>query len=252
AEAAMPRVAPKGPPMSGVRVMVAEGSAINRDLLNEIFIAEGARVTLVDSPESALAEIARSREEHDPYRLMLIAARINDADGFQLATEARTAAAPGTRIVQMLTSDDLTSQLQRLREAGLHHHLVKPLKRAEVLSAVSRAIGGQTPAAQSVGLVGNGSSDDARPLKILLADDSGDNRALIAAFLKDSPHTIDGVENGARAVERFKDGNYDLVLMDLQMPVMDGDEAAREIRRFERENLRPHTPIVALSAAVFS
>src|SRR5262249_6437811 len=112
AEGAMPRVAPKGRPMSGDRGMVGGGSAINRDLLNEIFIAEGARVTLVDSPESALAEIARSREEHDPYRLMLIAARINDADGFQLATKARTAAAPGTRIVQMLTSDDLTSQLQ--------------------------------------------------------------------------------------------------------------------------------------------
>jgi CheY-like chemotaxis protein len=152
----------------------------------------------------------------------------------------------------MLTSDDLTSQLQRLREAGLQHHLVKPLKRAEVLNAVLRAIGGQTPASRTSSVVGNGTLNHARPLKILLADDSGDNRALIAAFLKGSPHTVEGVENGARAVERFKDGNYDLVLMDLQMPVMDGDEATREIRRFERENLRPHTPIVALSAAVFS
>jgi CheY-like chemotaxis protein len=151
----------------------------------------------------------------------------------------------------MLTSDDLTSQLQRLREAGLQHHLVKPLKCAEVLNAVSRALGAQAAAPTSSTVVGN-ASNHARPLRILLADDSGDNRALIAAFLKDSPHTIDGVENGARAVERFKGGSYDLVLMDLQMPVMDGDEAAREIRRFERENLRQRTPIVALSAAVFS
>ena len=138
-------------------------------------------------------------------------------------------------------------------QAGLQHHVVKPLKRAEVLNAASGAIGGQSPASRRISsVVGNGALNHARPLKILLADDSGDNRALIAAFLKDSPHTVEGVENGARAVERFKDGNYDLVLMDLQMPVMDGDEATREIRRFERENLRPHTPIVALSAAVFS
>lgn len=253
AEAAIPQLVPKSSQLSGVRVMIADGSAMNRDLLNEILTAQGALVTAVGKTSAAvLGEIARSHEEHDPYGLMLIAAHLDDADGFQLARKARTAAGHGTRIIQMLTSDDLTSQLQRLREAGLQHHLVKPLKRAEVLNAVSRAIGGQTPASRTSSVVGNGALNHTRPLKILLADDSGDNRALIAAFLKGSPHTVEGVENGARAVERFKDGNYDLVLMDLQMPVMDGDEATREIRRFERENLRPHTPIVALSAAVFS
>jgi two-component system, sensor histidine kinase and response regulator len=252
AEAAIPQVAPKSSCLSGVRVMIADGSAMNRDLLSEILGGEGARVTVASASATVMAEIAHSHEEHDPYRLVLIAAHLGDTDGFQLARKARTAAGRGTRIIQMLTSDDLTSQLQRLREAGLHDHLVKPLKPAEVLNSVSRAMGAQTPASSTIVVVGNGASNHVRPLKILLADDSGDNRALIAAFLKDSPHTVEGVENGARAVERFKGGNYDLVLMDLQMPVMDGDEAAREIRRFERENLRPHTPIVALSAAVFS
>jgi two-component system, sensor histidine kinase and response regulator len=204
AEAAIPQVVPKRSHLSGVRVMIADGSAMNRDQLSEILTAEGARVTVVNAPESVMAEIARSHQEHDPYGLMVIAAHLDDSDGFQLARRARTAAGNGTRIIQMLTSDDLTSQLQRLREAGMHHHLVKPLKRAEVLNAVSRAMGAQTPAPRGSGAVGNGTSSYARPLKILLADDSGDNRALIAAFLKDSPHTVDGVENGARAVERFK------------------------------------------------
>jgi two-component system, sensor histidine kinase and response regulator len=252
AEATIPQVAPTSSYLSGVRVMVVDGSAMNRDLLSEILGAEGARVTVANAPATVMAEIARAHEEHDPYRLMLIAAHLGDADGFQLARKARTAAGRGTRIIQMLTSADLTSQLQRLRESGLYDHLVKPLKSAEVLNAVSCAMGAQTPASSASVMVSNGTSTHVRPLKILLADDSGDNRALIAAFLKDSPHTVEGVENGARAVERFKGGNYDLVLMDLQMPVMDGDEATREIRRFERENLRPHTPIVALSAAVFS
>jgi PAS domain S-box-containing protein len=252
AEDAIPEIVPKSSYLSGVRVLVADGSAMNRDLLNEILAAEGARVSVVNASAAVMGEIARSHQEHDPYRLMLIAARFDDTDGFQLARKARTASGPGTRIIQMLASDDLTSQLQRLREAGLQHHLVKPLKRAEVLNAVSRVTGAQSPLSRTSSVVGNGALNHVRPLKILLADDSGDNRALIAAFLKDSPHTVEGVENGARAVERFKDGSYDLVLMDLQMPVMDGDEATREIRRFERENHRPHTPIVALSAAVFS
>jgi CheY-like chemotaxis protein len=182
---------------------------------------------------------------------MLIDAHMDDTDGFQLARRARTAAGCGARVILMLTSDDLTSQLQRLREAGLRYHLVKPIKRADVIAAVARATSPQVSATRSIAPK-NGTIEHSRPLRILLADDSGDNRALIAAFLKDSPHAVDGVENGARAVESFKNGDYDLVLMDLQMPVMDGDEATREIRRFERENHRVRTPIVALSAAVFS
>jgi len=237
--------------IAGVRVIVADGSAMNRDLLSEILTAEGARVSVVNGPESLTEEIERSVRNKDPYRLMLIAAHIEDTDGFQLARKARSLGGREVRIIQMLTSDDLTSQLQRLREAGLRHHLVKPIKRAEVMNAIARAMEPRVPISRTTATK-IGASELVRPLKILLADDSADNRALIAAFLKGSPYTVDGVENGARAVESFKNGKYDLVLMDLQMPVMDGDEATREIRRFERENHRPRTPIVALSAAVFS
>ncbi|HKN00103.1 MAG TPA: response regulator [Candidatus Binataceae bacterium] len=239
------------PEIAGLRVLVADGSAMNLALLNEILTACGARVTEANSSDSVIAEIERSREPHDPYRLMLIAAHLQESDGFQLAREAGSLAGRDAQVILMLTSGDLTSQLQRLRESGLRHHLVKPIRRAEVMDAIARAVAPRDAAPKST-FVSNGAPDHWRPLKILLADDSGDNRALIAAFLKDSPHTLDGVENGVRAVERFKNESYDLVLMDLQMPMMDGDEATREIRRFERETLRPRTPIVALSAAVFA
>jgi PAS domain S-box-containing protein len=91
-----------------------------------------------------------------------------------------------------------------------------------------------------------------RPLRILVADDSPDNRMLISAFLKSTPYCIDPVENGALAVEHFIANTYDLVLMDVQMPVMDGHAAVRAIRAWERDNSRPPTPIVALSAAALS
>ena len=91
-----------------------------------------------------------------------------------------------------------------------------------------------------------------KPLRILVADDSADNRMLISAFLKNTPYRIDEVENGALAVEHFVAHKYDLVLMDIQMPVMDGHAATRAIRDWERDNQRTPTPIVALSAAALS
>src|SRR5208282_1019555 len=129
-ESAGPRPEAAVPPeIAGLRVLVADRSAMNLALLNEMLTACGARVTEADSSDSVIAEIERSREPHDPYHLMLIAAQLQESDGFQLAREAGTLASRDAQVILMLTSGDLTSQLQRLRESGLRHHLVKPIRR---------------------------------------------------------------------------------------------------------------------------
>ena len=88
-----------------------------------------------------------------------------------------------------------------------------------------------------------------RPLRILLAEDSPDNRLLITAYLKRHPYQIEAAENGKVAVAKFRSGRYDLVLMDIQMPVMDGYAAVRAIRAWETEHRVPPTPILALTAS---
>jgi CheY-like chemotaxis protein len=91
-----------------------------------------------------------------------------------------------------------------------------------------------------------------RPLKILFADDSIDNRTLIRTFLKKTPYRLDEVDNGRQAIDGFiAAGDYDLVLMDIQMPEVDGYAATRAIRNWEREHNHAHTPIIALTASVF-
>ena len=92
------------------------------------------------------------------------------------------------------------------------------------------------------------SSPEQRPLKILLVDDSEDNRLLARTYLKGDAYRIDEAVNGEEAVALFQSGPYDLVLMDMQMPVMDGYAATRGIRRWEEEQGRSRTPIVALTA----
>lgn len=102
--------------------------------------------------------------------------------------------------------------------------------------------------AASTALAASSAANELKPLRILLVDDSGDNRLLVQSFLKKTPFTIDTAENGNIAVEKFKDSAYDIILMDIQMPVMDGYEATRQIRRWERSRGLKKTPVLALTA----
>jgi CheY-like chemotaxis protein len=135
-------------------------------------------------------------------------------------------------MILMLTSDDLNLTLGRLREAGLHTYLIKPVKRADLLEKIGYLLNG-VGAEQSLPRLDEpeAAPDDTRALRILLAEDARDNRFLIQAYLKKLPYRIDIAENGRVAIEKFKASPPDLVLMDVQMPEVDGVSATRAIRR---------------------
>lgn len=135
-----------------------------------------------------------------------------------------------------------------LVEVGLGHHLLKPIKRAELLDAVANVAGqGQTPVGKAATELRPPPADSQQAIRILLAEDSLDNRLLIAAFLRATPYRLDMAENGRVAIEMFKTRRYDLVLVDLNMPVMDGYSAVAAMRAWEREQAAGPTPIVALT-----
>jgi CheY-like chemotaxis protein len=152
----------------------------------------------------------------------------------------------------MLTSDTRAGDVARARQLGLGAYLVKPIKRAELIRTIaalaSPAESVELPAAATTSTPATEIAAVERPLRVLLVDDSPDNRTLIQAYLKKLPYQVDTAEDGLAGFTKLREHEYDVGLMDMLMPVMDGLEATRAIRAWERAEGRPATPVVALTA----
>src|SRR5208282_4784406 len=243
-----PAAADKQPQdLQDVRILVVDDNPTSRLILEQVLAAQGAQVDQAGGGREALAQTERARADGNPYKLILLDCKMPEMDGFQAARQLRREKGPA--IILMPSSEELNQALATMREIGLEVYICKPLKRAEVLSAVAVAMGKKPGAAAPLRSPNGLAESAARALKILLAEDSPDNRQLIEAYLKNLPHTLDIAENGQVAVTKFTRTRYDLILMDVQMPVMDGYTAVRRIRQWEREQGRAPTPIAALTAS---
>jgi len=247
----------------GMRILVVDDTAVNRLILDAALTSWGVMVTCVASGQAALEEIDRAAAGGDPYRAVLLDCRMPGMDGIEVADRIRHGGlgSHDRPIILMLTSDDLGATMARARKAGVEIFMVKPIKRADLFAVLNRALGAGGASSQMTSPAGRGGVhstlggdvlDEMRPLRILLADDSRDNRLLVHAYFTKTPYIIDEAEDGAAAVEKFRTGIYDLVLMDIEMPIMDGYSATRAIRAMEKETGRPRIPIIALTASVLA
>ncbi len=237
-----------------VEILIVDDTEVNRLILRELLQPQGARVTEAPSGKDALAELEKASAAGRRFELFLLDCRMPEMDGIELAEHIREfyakSGAPSP-VVMMLTSDELSVRLPQLCELGVRGYLVKPIRRAELLEAIGIAMGDAKAVAESAVITLAAEANGAlRGLRILLADDSPDNRMLVRTFLSNTGCQLDEAEDGREAFARFTSGNYDLVLMDVRMPVIDGIEATRAIRRWENENREgQRTPIVALTAS---
>ena len=192
-----------------------------------------------------------------PIRIVLLDDRIASSDTHTLGQLIVEASSCGASIVTMIHCDNLAADIARLKSLKLGTYLIKPIDIHELVKVIRHVIvGDNVDVPQDHPRL----ASDARPLpiidrplRILFADDSTDNRTLVRAFLKKTPYHLDEVENGRQAIDGFiAAGDYDLVLMDIQMPEVDGYAATRAIREWEREHSRARTPIIALTASVFN
>jgi CheY-like chemotaxis protein len=229
---------------------VVDDHATNRLILRETLSALGAEVTDTASGHEAIEEWRRASTTGRPYELLLLDCRMPEMDGFQVAEEIRRAGVPQGLTIVMLASHHWADDIARTYDMGLGGYLIKPIRKSDLLQTISIALDRSKGILHTTGSAPADTTPAAevRALRILLVEDSSDNQVLIRSYLKQTPHRLDIADHGGIALELFKNGYYDLILMDMQMPVMDGYEATKAIRAWERERDLPPTKVIALTA----
>jgi two-component system, sensor histidine kinase and response regulator len=229
--------------LTGLRILVADDQATNRRILDELLRGWGFDPMCVAGGELALAALTSAREAGGAFPLVILDGHMPDVDGFEVAARIRrNPALAGTNII-MLSSVGGRGDSRELGGVG---HVVKPIKPSDLLDAILVAL---APPVQAL------PSPDAAPppvsrrrrLRVLLAEDNAVNTRLATAILEKHGHIVVPVRNGREALAAAHRGAFDMALMDVQMPDMDGFQATAAIRDAEKGTGR-HLPIVALTA----
>lgn len=239
------------PDLRNRRLLIVDDTETNRMVVREHLKQFGP--VLAEAPDGPAALQALDEAERDgkPFDLAILDYHMPNMDGLDLARAIRERKHCASLPLVMYASDMRGHASESALELGIASYAYKPVSRKRLLESLTIALN-QPPAAPARQLApAHPHSAPLPSCRILLVEDLEDNRDVVALFLKETPYQLDMAENGAVALQKFQTGTYDLVLMDMQMPVMDGLQATAAIRQWEHEQQRRPTPIVALTANAF-
>jgi len=231
-------------------VLVVDDNAVNRRILTKQLRQWHLRPVMAEGGMEALALLRQASERGDPFTLVLTDCHMPDMDGFELTRRIKSSPHLAKAVVMMLSSGMQAGDAQRCRELGICVHVTKPVGRAELKAAMLKALmsgnppEGVRPAAPEITAA---ESRDESAMDILVAEDNVVNQRVALRVLEKAGHRVVVANNGAEALKALDQRDFDLVLMDVQMPEMGGFEATARIRERERRS-GAHLPIIAMTA----
>ena len=231
--------------LSALRVLIVDDSATTRAALAEALSTWKINSQAVESCREAIRLLRKAETESRPFQVVLVDANLPDVDGFTLARWVRADDRLSTQVFLMLTSSHRPQGIDYCESFGVTACLLKPIKHSELLEALHLAVDPCLPAELLVPAVENKRTTP--PLRILVAEDSLVNQKLAVGLLQRQGHAVAVANNGREALSALARQTYDVVLMDVQMPEMDGLETTTVIRARERRT-GGHVPIIAMTA----
>ena len=281
-------VAPSLDMNSDIRILVVDDHPINLEILDGMLKPEGFQVSGIQDASDALPALEEAHDQGNPYQIALLDYQMPEMDGKDLVEYIRLDSRFNDLHIIMLTSIDQAISIGERKRLSIHASITKPLRRSRLFDAINqtlnRPVSSESPAtvrpvkelaaegiaAARVGKVPGlvsvpdgqsltevkqfGSftvpktSAENRPLNVLVVEDNPINQLVIDELLNEFGHTTVLAENGKVGLQRVEEESIDLVLMDCQMPVMDGFEATRRLRAIEEEEGRPRMPIIAVTS----
>ena len=236
--------------LRGVKVLIVDDNRTNRRILEGMLSRWEMKSTSAQDGEEALKKLSEAQQAGAPFALILMDMHMPQMDGFELIERIRQGSNSSTATIMMLTSAGHRGDAARCQELGVAAYLLKPIRQSELREAIARVLGAREQKG-AIALITRYSLHDAREpsssLRVLLAEDNLVNQRLACRLLEKRGHSVAVAANGLEALQAVEKESFDLVFMDVQMPVMDGFEATAAIRKREEPG-GMGLPIVALTA----
>ena len=257
-DCAAPRAADRKmgePELAGLPVLVVDDNPTNRRILDALLVSWGMLSTVATGAGEALALIGSAAARGTPFRIILTDLHMPEMDGFGLVERIRdTPHGAEQPVVLMITSGEHRGDLARSHELGIAAYLTKPVRRAELRAALGAALGVAVSAPipeLAARIVETAALPGLRRLHVLLAEDNAVNERVACGILRKAGHTVEVARTGSQVLPLLGAGSFDVVLMDVQMPEMDGYQATAAIRKTE-ESTGQHIPVIAMTANALS
>ena len=238
-------------PLHGLPVLIVDDNAANRRILAQVVASEGMKPVTVASAEQGLRELRAVAGTAAAFRMLLVDCHMPGADGFSLVEQIRQTETTAASTIVMLTSAGQRGDAARCRSLGVSAYLTKPVSHHQLIDTIRLALGRKAERSFLPDLITRHSLPrNGLELRILLAEDNLINQKVVRRMLEKQNHLIAVAANGREVLAALEQQTFDLILMDIQMPEMDGFETTAAIR--EKEHNGYHVPIIALTAHAMS